>query len=263
MSEMMIYPAFFRPSAPNDLMRIGARLDGGYVLPKRVLAHAKALLSFGLNDEFEFEQAVADACGCPVACFDPSVSGWFWPRQMLAALVKGIAGFSLVRLRRGLRYLDYRRFFNVPGHRHFPLALGYVRPGSVDLAGALDASGFVSDILLKMDIEGSEYRLFDAIVAERHRFVAIAAELHDVDLHEARISAFLAAMKDDFQLVHFHANSHTTVGPDQVSVAVEISLLRRDLLAGDEPLMMHDLPIAGLDAPNLPGEHDRPVHFAA
>ena len=40
---------FVRPIRYKDLIRVGQKQDGGYVIGKKLLKNAKYLLSFGLN----------------------------------------------------------------------------------------------------------------------------------------------------------------------------------------------------------------------
>jgi hypothetical protein len=44
------------PIELNDLIRVGRNLDGGYVISKRQIEKASLLLSFGINDDWSFEE---------------------------------------------------------------------------------------------------------------------------------------------------------------------------------------------------------------
>lgn len=262
-SEPPGYPKAFRPAATDDLVRIGAAFDGGYVMPKRIIDASEALLSFGLSDEWQFEAAFHAARGKPVAVFDHTVDARFWLQKALANAARGTLRLDAHRLRRSLRFMDYRRFFDGKTRRHFKMPLGYPGPGTADLREALRLTGFDRDVLLKMDIEGWEYRALDDIAAERARFTGIAIEFHDVDLHSDRIVRFIEETADSLVLVHFHANSHTVIGRDGQSIVVELTFMNRRLLEPGESLSHRPLPIPDLDAPNLPGDHEAPVRFEA
>ena len=49
-------PKILRPIKVNDLIRIGNKFDGGYVITKSIFKKTKQLVTFGLFDEFSFEQ---------------------------------------------------------------------------------------------------------------------------------------------------------------------------------------------------------------
>ena len=257
------YPAEFRPLATADLVRVGAAHDGGYVMPARIIPASDGLLSFGLSDEWEFEAAFHAAGGKPVICFDHTVDARFWLQKAVANAARGTARLDRRRLRRALRFADYRKFFDGERCRHIRKPLGYAGTGAIDLGEAMRVAGLEANILLKMDIEGWEYRALDAILAHADRFTGIAIEFHDVDLHAERMVRFIGEAGASLVLVHFHANSHTRYGRGGQSIVVEMTFMSRRLLSPGEVLCHRPLPIAGLDAPNLPGEHEAPVAFEA
>jgi hypothetical protein len=255
-----VYPFLFRSSATYDLVRIGAKFDGGYVLPERVLSATRGLLSFGLSDEWTFEAEFCRRSGARVVCFDPSVTTAFWLRKLLAGFGRGVPALDAARMRRGFRFIDYVRYFDGQHHRHVRAAIG-MGAEMIGLPRAIELAALDEPMFLKMDIEGSEYRILPELVSLRGRFSGLAVEFHDVDLHECRILDFIRAISDRFVLVHFHANSHTTILPDGRALVVEMSFMNRDLLSPGEVLHYRSLPIPGLDAPNLPHDIDAPVAF--
>lgn len=258
---MAVYNKSLRPHAPADLVRVGAEFDGGYVISQRMIDAAGGLLSFGLNDEWSFEEEFTRKASVPVVCFDPTVDGLFWINRLAAGIVKGLISLDAMRLRRGFRFIDYWRFFNVRHNRHIRSAIGYSGPKSLSLSDAIVAAGLSGPLMLKMDIEGWEYRILKQLVELRGEFIGMAIEFHDVDLHEQRIIDFVEAISDRFVLIHFHANSHTTIGPDGLALVFELTFMARSLLQQSEQLIVHNLPIAELDAPNIPGGKEAVVSF--
>src|SRR3546814_17298787 len=77
----------------------------------------------------------------------------------------------------------------------------------VGLEKAMAMAGMNENILLKIDIEGAEYEILDAIVVNRKSFVACVIEFHLIDRHHDDLEKFISAMSDDFVVVHFHANN--------------------------------------------------------
>ena len=51
-------PKLLKPYQVNksNLLRIGPKKDGGYVIDKRVINQTKILVTCGLNDDWEFEK---------------------------------------------------------------------------------------------------------------------------------------------------------------------------------------------------------------
>ena len=52
-------PNIFQPykSTRNNLIRLGPKSDGGYVIDKRVIKKSKTIVTCGLNDDWDFEKS--------------------------------------------------------------------------------------------------------------------------------------------------------------------------------------------------------------
>lgn len=215
----------------------------------------------GLCDDWSFEEDAHRRTAVPLVVFDHSVDRRFWVRRFFGSTYHGIRELSLEKLKRAWRFTKYRKFFGGQARRHVRLAIGRRDHGLVDLEEALRIADMRDNVLLKIDIEGAEYRILDQIVAHRASFCGIAMELHDIDIHQDKIDRFLHDLSGDFILVHFHANNATRFGPADMSIVVEVSLMRRSLLQDGERLIEHDLPLPDLDAKNLPDAPDIIVRF--
>src|SRR3989442_482738 len=77
----------FKPKFLSDLIRVGARCDGGYVLNERAVLHSQYLMSFGVNDDWSFELDFLNRKpDVKVFCFDHSVSKSVFLKETLNAL---------------------------------------------------------------------------------------------------------------------------------------------------------------------------------
>lgn len=253
------YPRWLRPSAPADLIRVGSDGDGGYVLPRRVLDKVRGVLGMGLFDDWSFEAWVHERTGAKIAIFDHTVNWRFWLRRTVAHFVRGVVQGDVVRRRKLPIPLAYRRFFNSVDRRHFQIGIGHA-PNMVGLEKAMALAGMDENILLKIDIEGAEYEILDAIVANRKSFVACVIEFHLIDRYHDELERFISAMRDDFVVVHFHANNFGVNEQGSYSSFIELSLMARYLLEPGEPMVEHDLPLADLDRPSVDWNPDvKPV----
>jgi len=48
-------PKILKPKFVDDLVRLGDKSDGGYVISNKILKNCKFCLTFGLGDNFSFE----------------------------------------------------------------------------------------------------------------------------------------------------------------------------------------------------------------
>ncbi len=235
------------------------------MLPERILSASRGLLSFGLSDEWGFEREFWERTGAPTICYDPTVNARFWFKRSITCIYRGILALDPKAMAKALKFIEYMRFFYSSGDqapKHIRKYIGYRGSHTVDLNGARAESAISIPFFLKVDIEGSEYRILDQIAHSKHELTGLAIEFHDVDLHEQRIVNFIDAISDVLVVVHFHANSHTVVEPNGRALAIELTFMNRELLREGETLLHQSLPIAALDYANLPGEAEANVSFA-
>lgn len=57
-NKIMALNKIFKPFFVNDLIRIGHKCDGGYIISRKILAVAENVITFGLFDEFSFEKNI-------------------------------------------------------------------------------------------------------------------------------------------------------------------------------------------------------------
>ena len=80
-------PKFFCPNSKTKLVRLGKANDGGYSIPEKTLEDAKILFSFGLDDDWSFEEDFKKKTGAKIICFDNSVNYKFWIKRFIKDLI--------------------------------------------------------------------------------------------------------------------------------------------------------------------------------
>jgi len=99
-SEAIQLPKFFRPLYQTELIRIGRDNDGGYLIPKQSLNQTKLLYSFGLSDDWSFEEDFYNKTGAKIICYDHTIN-WKFFLQLLLRDFKNL-----------FKYFKYRAFFD-------------------------------------------------------------------------------------------------------------------------------------------------------
>lgn len=199
-----IFPGAWRPVPGAPLVRVGPDEDGGYVIGAEALARARRLISGGLFDDWRFEADFQKRTGAELDCYDPTVMLKFWAKRYYAYL-KGIAR-GTASPRAPLRYFEFRRFFDGDSARHRRAFISYPN-WATDLRTAIGASAG-ADTFLKIDIEGSEYRVLGDLIARQDAICGFVIEFHDIDLHVERISRFIADAAPWFRVEHLHVNNY-------------------------------------------------------
>jgi hypothetical protein len=230
------------PIAVPDLVRLGGQMDGGYLVPQTAVNHAQGLLSFGLGDDFTFDQdwhklKPAD----PIHMYDASVKY----ESLRIRVNTGVRGGIDIKS-------EYQQFFQ-GAVRHWEEFIG---PNN--FAEALDRIG-VDQVFIKMDIEGSEYPLIDLFVEHHQRIVGIAMEWHDCANRDPKWKAAVDKLQQHYDIVHLHGNNHVTPDAEGIFGCMELTHVRRDLVNTRE--LRKQIHIPDLDYSNVHGWDDYEYYF--
>lgn len=217
-----------------DLIRVGGAGDGGYLIPDRVLTSVDYCFSPGVSDTANFEDELATTYGIQSFLADASVA--------TAPIANDNFHFT-------------RRFLGSEVSDDFML-LGEWIKNSIE-----DSS---EDLLLQMDIEGSEY---DVLINEDEstleRFSVLIIEFHYLrDLFDKRCLAMISSVFEklyrNFSICHVHPNNCCGIiqlGGIEVPDVIEVTFLRNDLAAklsnGGPVSLPHRL-----DGENISGKAD-------
>ena len=121
--------------------------------------------------------------------------------------------------------IDYPRFF-AADRRHFRSYVGHDGvAGFVSFAHVMrildESLRDPAGIFVKIDIEGAEYRILDALLEHAGRFSGLAIEFHDVDIHLTALERFVSRFP--LKLVHVHANNYALVNGGGTPLVIECS----------------------------------------
>ena len=191
----------------TPLVRVGGDGDGGYLVPDRMDGIA-ALFSPGVSETWDFERHVAESFGMPSFMVDGSVDA---PPGLT-----DMQHFS-------------RKWLGPKSHGDVVSLEDWIGQSRISRE---------CDLLLQMDIEGSEYGvLASAPLATLRRFRIAVVEFHGLDwiavgpVLKLRILPALRKMAVDFEVVHVHPNNCCGVQRIYgvpVPRVLEVTYLRRD-----------------------------------
>lgn len=230
-----LLPEALRVRNCSDLVRLGVQSDGGYLVSEADVLRSDMLLGFGINSDWTFEMDFCERNPVPIVAYDASTDFKLFVKTSLSALTQREIGKAVVT---PFRYLSLKRFFSGRNelHRKFVgLSDGGINVSLHDIVDGVDAT----DVFVKMDIEGSEYRCLDDLLACQHLVTGAAIEFHDLDLHIDRLVGFV----QDFELdiAHIHANNHAPINDEGLPLVVEITFSRHGAFTDDPPTLPHPL----------------------
>ena len=210
--------------------RMGSDNDGGYVMLDD-LDRIGTAFSLGILDDDNWDVAIASR-GIAVKQYDDSIEGApsRHPKLQFFRSRIGAAGV----------------------------------PGTVSIEEIVDqhAPGTAPDLILKMDIEGSEWDVLETIPAEvLSRFAQIVVEFHDLQRlaqrgFHTRATTALTNVARTHQAIHIHGNNHAlikTIKNVPFPSVLEVSYVSRQLYKFET--CMEVFPTA-IDQPNHGGRPD-------
>ena len=191
------FPKFLKPRYKYKLIRIGKNYDGGYLVDKQSIKKTKTLISLGINDDWSFEKDFLKINkNINIKCYDNNTSLIFLTKIFLKKFIFFIY-FGVNE--------TFKSFFNIVDYLFFlksKISNKYISNNDlIKLTKKLEAPFF-----LKIDIEGSEYRILRDILKLKNKISGMVIEFHDIDLFSDKIKKFIK--KSGLKLIHIHANNY-------------------------------------------------------
>lgn len=213
-------PLSFKPKYNCELMRIGSKNDGGYLVEKQSFIKSKFLIGVGINDDWKFEKEFKK----PFIGIDDQISYKFLVKKIFLNFFSFFSLSFSNRIIQSIKKLfdfhNLRQNFirSILSNYHDP------KKGVVSLEGILNDRSLnndLNDIFLKIDIEGSEYRILSDILKLQNNFSGIVIEFHDIDIHQKTIEKFISEI--DLDLVHIHSNNFAGIDKKGDPLVIELT----------------------------------------
>lgn len=191
----------FLPLNHYDLIRIGSKNDGGYLVERNSLENSTFLVGLGINDDWNFELSF----GKPFIGIDNVISNKFLLKRLIIKFLIFLKNpFQLESFQNIINHVsNFAYFIKNKSCFRKDLISNYDSKTTLSLDTVL--SNYNGNIFLKVDIEGSEYRIIEQILQNEKIIEGLVIEFHDVDIHYERIVSFID--RTSLSLVHFHPNN--------------------------------------------------------
>lgn len=261
-----------RPIAVDDLIRVGRANDGGYVLPRKLVADCSYLVSYGIRTDWSFERGVRRLNPRVVVhAYDHTLNASLLVEYFVKFNVKFVISLLKLRFSDAWKHLvdafllfDYKIFFSGK-NIHFRKRVWYNNDrDSITIKETFENVKKGASVLLKMDVERSEYRLIHEIIVLSDNIIGIIVEFHDIDIISQKFNECIDVLKDKFYICHVHGNNYgDVIRGSALPDTLEIVFISRRFFVAPPQLSTLRYPIAGLDQPNNPDEPDFPIDFGA
>jgi len=226
------------PIVVPDLIRIGKEYDGGYIISERSMITARGMLSFGVNDDWSFDQQ--------------------WQTRKPQDKIHAYDGtISPSKMSDDLRE-SYRRFFGFQAV-HFPVNVGLSSSQGQSSFDDIMIRMNSDHVFLKMDIEGGEWHLTDAITRHALSITGMVIEFHNTARLRPLFLETVSRYQEHFHVTHIHPNTSCSLAEDNFPTVVELSFINKSLWDGNE--VRKEIHLPDLDQANLPNTEDIALYF--
>ncbi len=234
----------------DDLVRLGNKNDGGYLLRKSDLLASKLLLSFGIETDWSFEKEFISKVDIKLDAYDASTNFSLFIYQSLYLLYKFKPLKSLKKI---LSFIEFKKFFSDNKFFHKKFLGDFKDERYISLETILSKLK-TNNIFIKIDIEGSEYRCLDTLIEFQEKYTSVIIEFHDVDCNLKKIIKFIKNFK--LNIVHIHVNNYTPLTNNYIPKTIEVTFSSQIVEVNKSPNLPNKL-----DAPNNPELTDYKINF--
>jgi FkbM family methyltransferase len=192
---------------PN-LVRLGSRY-GGYVIPTHLPDPTWVAYCGGIGDDASFELELARRYGCHVIALDPTPSALRYAEQELKSTGVAFLPYGLWSEDGEQRFYEPRQ----PEHASYSIP-DLQETGRFIVAVCRSLESLMDELahdrlnLLKLDIEGAEYKVLEPLVENRLRVDVLCVELHPIPSFDAMPLCLQRLESVGYRVVHIE---HTTV----------------------------------------------------
>ena len=245
-------PKILKPfhSDKSNLVRIGPKKDGGYVIDKRVIEKSEVIITCGLNDDWEFERDFLNKnTSSRVEAYDHTVDRYFWLNRfrkdfIAFLLLKKITPRQILDI---IKYVSYLNFFKGKNKHHIKKIVSRKNDEN-NQATISEAIGSNENIILKIDIEGDEFKILEEIDKNLDKINLLVIEFHDMQKNLKKVENFIENTK--LKNIHINANNYGMLDEKGIPQVIEMTLINPKKFEITDERSKRNYPIEGLDFKN-------------
>ncbi len=254
---------FLKPVKLYNLIRLGNKYDGGYILPEHFVNNSDGLISFGYGYDPSFENEYIKKSNNKVLIYDHTCNYL----TLIKIFLKYLKRFLLFK--KQFKDVVYH-YNNLKRHHDFvrskkvnffkkKIVKKELNHNEINIDKIIKLSNF-QNIILKCDIEGSEYEIIDDMLKYENLINCIVIEFHHIDLNLTTFKLMVKKLLNFYQIVHLHGNNHDPIIKDlNIPSTLEITFVKKIFIKKEE--FIKKFPVDGLDQPNNPFIPDHVIYF--
>ena len=248
-------PSGWKPRHRDDLVRLGSKHDGGYVVTENIIRHTDFLIGLGVGTDWAFEENFHNRTGCPIHCYDHTISVSRLTIDAIRNLMifprtPGIREFRRFYLPHILLPVYYSMFFS-GNRKHFKEKVGDDPEYFTDFGKIFSRIPGGDKVFIKMDIEGWEYRALHGLRDYYERLTGLIVEFHYLHTMMETVRKHISDLGKSFDIVHVHVNNHDGTGERGMPKTIEMTFESKEYPPVTEKPSDRTYPVDGIDFPNM------------
>lgn len=256
---------FLKPVKTSKLKRLGRNADGGYVVDSNIVKNFNNLVTFGLGTDWSFElDFMKEKKNANIYVYDHTVNSW----QYFGNIFKNLRRLIFLRTKFSKlveSILSLKNFLNFTNSNNIyfikkKIVKKIKSRNEIDIKSVFLNIANKEDIILKCDIEGSEYEIIDQILKYNKKIKMILFEFHWIDINEKKFINSVKKLKKYFNIIHIHGNNHSDKTISGLPVILELTLVNIKLTKKTAKFNKN-FPLKKLDYPNNPYKKDISFKF--
>ena len=255
-------PKFIKPyhNKLSNLIRIGPKKDGGYIVDKRIIKKTTKIITCGLHDDWSFEKEFQERNKkCSISAYDHTVNNSFWlsrlKRDIISFLkLKKLTPYKILDI---FKYIEYCIFFSKKNH-HYKKKIVFKKKNKNEIT-VTEILKNLKNIELKIDIEGDEYKILSQINKCQKKINLLIIEFHYVSKHFSKIKKFLH--NTNLKIIHIHANNYGGLDKKKIPTTLELTLINNKKFKIQKKKSNYRYPINKLDYRNHKNKDDIQLLF--
>ena len=221
--KIMPLDKIFKPKLSYELVRLGKKNDGGYLIGKNSLNNSDILISYGIDDDWSFEKNFLKLNkNIKLITFDQNLNLIFLIKRIILNF------FRLFSLKRKSNFL--KSLFNF-----FDFIIFLRKKNNnkkIFYGDTKNIAKNFTNIFFKIDIEGSEYRVIDELIEVQDKIQGVVIEFHYLDLHLERVKNFIS--KFNLELIHIHPNNYSALDKNNNPTSIELTFETNPIIKSDK-----------------------------
>ena len=243
-----------------ELIRLGSRYDGGYLVDKNSIYESEFLLSGGIFYDFKFENDYIDLTNNDIYCYDhiinPSKFFLLWTLILIKRFILREKKERILKAKKNvIKPFTFLKFIKKKEVNYEKKGIGYDSKDIYSLDTILKKISIKKKFFLKIDIEGDEYKILDQIIKNSENLTGLVIEFHDVSRNIKMIESFI--QKLPLILIYVRANNAGEVNSDNDPEIIELTFSKHAIPKNDYEFSKHNL-----DFPNNPYKREITLKFS-